>query len=245
MTERKYIRDVINLGISNRVLELINSPSSELVTVSIRYFGQISYGNNDDCQFILNLGIIDKLITALNDGNNFHKKEVLYCFSNIAAGLSEQSECLYRHPAYPIIIEMTNAQQIEIKVEALYIIRNNLLVCHHDLILTKTDALLKCFINSFKIKDSRVIILALQCLCCLLDAAKKKLTKAQSGYDDLLRKIIELEGVFLIEKLQEHPNQKVNELSYSILIGYFDSKEEELPKEKVNFKFIHLIAFCH
>ena len=124
---------------------------------------------------------------------------------------------------------------VEIMFEALIVIRNSLAGSHYEVVLTRTREIIECIVGLLKFKDSRVLALALHCLELLLDAGKKKYVLDYEGYQSLLMKLEDVDGINLVEALQMHPNKAIFEQAQGIIVHYFNCGEvKDTPSQ---FKF--------
>ena len=219
----------------------MNSSLEELVQASIRFFGCITQGNKFQIEEILKIGMMDKLFSLINSEKKYLVKETLWILSNIAGDNKDLSELVCKHSGFCTVLQSTKDINVEIKLEALYIIRNICYFCSFSLLNSQLFQLLETLFFCLKVKDSRILMLAIKSLEFLMNAARRYFICEEAKYEDVLIMIEQIGGIDLIDSLQKHPNNQVCEKAQNFIIEFFSCEEEKEENEEKNdpsqFKF--------
>ena len=106
---------------------------SQVLIPAIRLFGNICSGTHSQTQKVLDIGLLDKLMSIMNVNDPNVLKEAYWTLSNVSAGNLDQLRLLESHPIfYPSIKGIINPNHI-VRNEASYFIYNYLKLSTQDM----------------------------------------------------------------------------------------------------------------
>lgn len=126
--DRKYIRAVIETGVSSRFVLLLKNWSSEKVVTSVlNAVGHIVLGSIEETQSILDCDpSLSWLCDHLEDENEFNLQTICWTISNIAAGNRNQIQALIDSKVYPTILRLLTDSIDEVQREAAWAVRHSI-----------------------------------------------------------------------------------------------------------------------
>jgi len=215
------IDKVMCLGVEMALIALMGSKDPRVQIPALRTLGNILTGNDSQAQYLLNLGLIDHLSNLMYSHNREIRKEVLWCFSNIAAGSVEQVCLLSEHPCMSSIISSTSDPDNEVKREALWTIAN-MGPIHQQSLLERLLSLrvLEALVQVLDLNDAALLLVAMEGIARVLKSAVDFQDKAAET-NDVAVLFENLEGTTKLESLQSHPSMKVYEKSVEIIGQFF------------------------
>jgi importin subunit alpha-1 len=220
------IQNIIDLGILQRITELLMHPELIVRTPALRVIGNIATGDDLQTQTIINCGALPCLLTLLNSSVKSHKKEACWTISNITAGNPDQIQAVIDANLMPTLINLMKNSEMDIKKEATWAISNatsggtqkqiNYLV-KHDCISPMVDLLSS--------PDQRVIRVILDGLENMLEMGGKNINNSEFNEYALI--IEQSGGVEKLENLQYHNNKEIYDHSVRLLEKFFGAEEED------------------
>lgn len=215
------IEKVMGLGVEMTLIRHMGSKDPLVQIPALRTLGNILTGNDSQAQYLLNLGIIDHLSGLMYSHNREIRKEVLWCFSNIAAGAVEQVCLLSEHPCMSSIISSISDPDNEVKREALWTLANMGHIRKRSL-LEKLLSLraMEALVLALDLPDAALLLVAMEGIARLLKSAVTFQDKAAET-NDVAVLFENLEGTAKLERLQSHPSMKVYEKAVEIIGEFF------------------------
>eukprot|EP00826_Nyctotherus_ovalis_P063989 TRINITY_DN9380_c0_g2_i2.p1 TRINITY_DN9380_c0_g2~~TRINITY_DN9380_c0_g2_i2.p1 ORF type:complete len:312 (-),score=66.84 TRINITY_DN9380_c0_g2_i2:41-976(-) len=214
---------IIATGIVPRLVELIGHKEA-FVFSCMRTIGNITYGNEEQTQAVINANGLPTLAKVLRKANRQLKKDACWVLSNIAAGSSSQVEALFENKLMYLIIDQVVNETLEIKKEAMWVIANatNKVTqrqIEHFLELKLVNALAA----TIQSPDSELVAISLRVFDNILSGARE-----WCGKTNKVAMQTETQGCLQsIEKLQYHQNQMIYKLASEIVRKYFQLQEPE------------------
>ncbi|PNX73541.1 importin subunit alpha-1-like protein [Trifolium pratense] len=89
------IQEIIEAGLCNRLVQLLQDPSASVLIPALRTVGNIVTGDDTQTQLMINLGVLHCLLRLLTHNHEKSiKKEACWTISNITAGTKEQIQMI-------------------------------------------------------------------------------------------------------------------------------------------------------
>jgi importin subunit alpha-1 len=219
------IQHIIDLGIFQRITELLMHPEIIVRTPALRVVGNIATGDDLQTQIIINCGVLPCLLTLLNSPIQSHKKEACWTISNITAGNPDQIQSVIDANIIPSLIYLLKNSEMEVKKEAIWAISNATSGGTPKQInyLVKQDCI-NSMIELLNSNDQRVVRVILDGLENILEVGDKKLKK--TNFNEYVIVIEQAGGIERLENLQYHANKEIYEQSVHLLERFFGAEEE-------------------
>jgi len=240
------IRDV---GIANKVVELLNHKSNKVQTPAIRIIGNIVTGSDEQTQFILNCGILDQIRPLLDLSKKSLCKEACWVLSNITAGNSHQIQELIDAFIIPGLIRLAKCDYGEIKRESSWSISNATTGTPDQVKYLVNEGCIELFCELLDCPEVKIIIVCLDGLDNILRSCSEEI-KDNSNNPYAIR-LEACKGLEKLELLQDHENAEIYEKSNNILEDYFDISIDDIMTDKEpmgffpNFTQPHGTGFNH
>ncbi|KAJ3434590.1 importin alpha [Anaeramoeba flamelloides] len=227
------IQSVIETGCTFRLIELLQSTSIEILAPTLEIFGNLVSGDHSTTEKIISVGILEALKKLIHHSHAEIKKNVCWILSNITAGTPPQIEKVIQNGYIPPVIQLlAQDQRMDIRNEACWII-SNAIYCGTAEQISKMVSLgaLKEILNFLKKTTlPRMKIISLTSISKILKIGENEAQNSKS-YNHYIQLVEQKGGVKTIEKLSNHENNEIRQLSDKILDNYlknFDEKSEDL-----------------
>ena len=212
---------ILATGIASHLVSLLNgSTPLTIMTAVLRTVGTILSGNEGQTQRMIDAGVIPALGELLEMDRKAIRREACWALSNIAGGSSQQVQALFdaTPPVFPKVLEIVRTSTMDVRKEALWVVRNGLDSCSWESILYLVDTLqVLCVLCGLLSKsDEDVLKVTLQCMHKLLKRATDK------GHVDRFIAVLEDMGAIdVLENLQLHASSEIYEEALTILETFF------------------------
>ncbi|AFP65451.1 importin alpha (nucleomorph) [Chroomonas mesostigmatica CCMP1168] len=224
---RERIQLVIDLGIVQRIVELLMHSRISIQTPALRILGNIATGDNLQTQVVINCGILPCLLTLLNSSHKQIKREACWTISNITAGNSDQIQSVINGNIIPTLIYIMKNSENDVKNEAVWAISNAATGATAKQIeyLVKKDCIAP-MIDLLDSSDSRIIGVILDGFMNILEVGNQKLN--QNLCNKYAQIMEQNGGLEKLENLQHHMNNTLYKKTVNILKKFFGA-EDDLP----------------
>jgi hypothetical protein len=98
-------------GVVVKLVQLLGHPSSSVQSSALRACANVTTGNDDQTQAVLDAGLLPALAILLGHDTISIRKEALWCLSNIAAGSRSQIQMLIECGVLPRCVGVVNGRQ--------------------------------------------------------------------------------------------------------------------------------------
>jgi hypothetical protein len=222
------IEKVIRLNLNRRIFSFLDR-NNDLSFSALRYFGMICLGSSKEVNTLITLGLLDKLMQFLLSEKLIMRKESLWILSNCILGQENVANQILARNDFVFILQNTQENVVDLKIEALTVL--SLLAEYGNFrnVFERSVEILRYLVLCLKIKDARILCLAMKSLGLILKCGSKMMTAGQRGLNVLLETLNSLDGIDLIEVLQQHPNTEVFEAAQLIILEYFNCEIVETP----------------
>jgi hypothetical protein len=215
------------LGVTQVVMGLLNAPTDNVLRPIMRGVGNMTTGDDEQTQKLIDAGLLDKLKVLITQGKKFARKDALWCLSNITAGNRAQCLSVLRHSLLLDLVLAMKDCDLELRKEAMWALANLVTSIAYEEVKELVEmGVLETINESLQYKDPGLLLVALEAVSNILEAE----TKDQVGASRLefRQRFEDIGGLNTVETLQSHPNFSVYEHTAAVLTRYF-SVEEVTP----------------
>uniref|UniRef100_A0A4X1U2P4 Importin subunit alpha n=1 Tax=Sus scrofa TaxID=9823 RepID=A0A4X1U2P4_PIG len=217
------IGQVVDMGVLPRLVELMTSSELNVLTPSLRTVGNIVTGTDPQTQLAIDAGLLSVLPHLLLHPRSSIQKEAAWALSNVAAGPHQHIQQLIACGALPPLVALLKNGEFKVQKEAVWTVANFTTGGTVDQLVQLVQAgVLEPLINLLDIQDTKMVIIILDVIFFILQAAEKISQK-----ENMCLLIEGLGGIDKIEALQLHENRQVALTALSIIERYFS--EMALP----------------
>jgi len=222
------VQAVLDIGVLNRVVQLLSAPTAAMQTPAIRIIGNIATGSDRQTQMIINSGALQAMHFLLQHTKRAIRKETCWTLSNICAGHRDQVQATINANLFPVVLQCVGAPELEVKKEALWVIANTASGGSKEqiryLVSINTISVLCDVLTAF---DPKVLTVALEALTNILECGEEDKASNGTGRNLFADMVSECGGVSLIENLQTHTNNEVYHNAITVLESFFESSVVE------------------
>ena len=118
------IQVVLDSGCLPKVIELLGSNRSSVVTPALRAVGNIATGSAEQTQALISNGVVARLLLLLGHQKKAIRKEACWTFSNITAGSTEQIQAVIEGNVFPQLRDLVIDSEYDVRKEAVWAILN-------------------------------------------------------------------------------------------------------------------------
>lgn len=219
----KQIQKVVESNVIPHLIPLLHHQENKVVLPTLRTLGNIVTGNDTQTQAVLNAGILQYLPILLHHDRPGIVREAVWTLSNILAGSKQQIQMVIDAGLVPMLVKVLQTSEFRIQREAAWAVSNftvggsleqvSYLVQQN--VIGPMCGLLDC-------KDATIIQVVLDGLGNIL-----KLAYQSGDVNAITSTIEECGGLDKIEKLQQHQNEDIYKLAYTIIDSYFSAEDAE------------------
>ncbi|KAK4883597.1 hypothetical protein RN001_006916 [Aquatica leii] len=221
------IQTVLETGLVDRLVQLLANQEINVLTPALRAVGNIVTGNDVQTDTVLSAGILNVLGRLLEHPRLNIVKEAAWTVSNITAGNSEQIQKVLDADIMRPLLNVLQTGDFKSQKEAAWAITNYTsggTIAQLGKLVEM--GVLKPMCNLLNSKDWKTVIVALDGLTNILNAANKL-----GEVEKVAIMIEECGGLDLMEALQAHENEQVYEKALSIIENYFGMVQVENMRE--------------
>ncbi|XP_067949346.1 importin subunit alpha-3-like [Watersipora subatra] len=237
----QYIQLVIDSQVVPKLVELLASPEVKVQTAALRAVGNIVTGTDDQTQHVLNSGALTHFPALLTHHKEKINKEAVWFLSNITAGSRDQIQLVIDSGLIPLVIHHLSKSDFQTQKEAAWAISNLAISGSKEQVdYIVNQGVVLPFCNMLSVKDSQIVQVVLDGLNNILKVAGP--STADENSPDVGALIEECGGLDKIEALQNHDNQEIYRMAFSIIDTFFSGDDEEDPaiapeQSEVAFQF--------
>ncbi|KAH7284233.1 hypothetical protein KP509_34G044300 [Ceratopteris richardii] len=231
------IQAVLESGVCQRLVELLNHPSPSVVVPALRAVGNIVTGDDVQTQYMIDQHALPGILNLLQHNHKKSiKKEACWTVSNITAGNVAQIQAVIDCNIIPPIVYLLGNAEFDIKKEAAWAISNATSGGTAEQIkYLVSQGCIKPLCDMLTCHDPRVISVCLEGLENILRVGEaEKDMGSTDGINKFAQYIDEAEGLSKIEELQTHDNTEIYEKAVKILETYWQEEDEEDKQQPVN-----------
>ncbi|CAH0559501.1 unnamed protein product [Brassicogethes aeneus] len=220
------IQAVLDTGMIERLVQLLYSDVNTVLTPALRAVGNIVTGNDTQTDTVIAAGSLNVMGKLLQHPRLNIVKEAAWTISNVTAGNSEQIQKVLDAGILPPLLHVLQTGDFKSQKEAAWAVTNYTSggTVAQLARLVELGAL-KPMCNLLNSKDYKTVVVVLDGLCNILNAANK-----MGEVEKVAILIEECGGLDGIEALQSHDNEKIYEKALNIIENYFsENGAEDMP----------------
>ncbi|KAK0164079.1 hypothetical protein PV328_002747 [Microctonus aethiopoides] len=219
------IQAVLESGVIIKLVQLLRSTEASVLIPALRAVGNIVTGNDVQTDAIISAGGLENLIGLLSHKRVNIVKEASWTISNITAGNQEQIQHVINAGVLPPLINVLDSGDPKSQKEAAWAVTNltsggSL----QQLVLLVQNGVLLPFCNLLEAKDWNTVIVVLDGLANILNAADK-----MGQLERVAVMVEEIGGLDKLEALQNHENEKIYQKSMAMIDQFFNDGDAENP----------------
>mmetsp|Transcript_47673 Transcript_47673/g.132286 ORF Transcript_47673/g.132286 Transcript_47673/m.132286 type:complete len:415 (-) Transcript_47673:178-1422(-) len=222
------IQAVIEAGVCRRLIELLMHRSPSVQTPALRAVGNIATGDDLQTQIIINFSALPCLLALMSSPKESLRKEACWTISNITAGNKEQIQAVIDANIIPPLVNSIRYGEgsPNVRKEAAWAIANATSGALPEQI--KTLALehgcIPPMCRLLTLAEPKLVSVALEGLGNILKmgAVESHLTGSPNAMAAIV--ISDTDAVAQIERLRNHENEVVADLSAKMIDTYFSSE---------------------
>jgi len=223
------IQAVLNLGVLQRLVELMGHQSANIQTPALRCVGNIVTGDDIQTQAVINAGALPYLGRLVQSNRKGLRKEACWALSNITAGSRFQIQSVLDADVFPALIQVVRNDQLDVAREALFAVSNATSGCSFEqLRAIKTYGLYEMFTEALSRGDAKYIMVALEGLeNCFTTAQSNGVAEEECAAFEAAG------GLDRLEEMQQNPSEEVYSKAVSLLERFFAAEEGEDEEPEV------------
>mmetsp|Transcript_26747 Transcript_26747/g.32469 ORF Transcript_26747/g.32469 Transcript_26747/m.32469 type:complete len:567 (+) Transcript_26747:124-1824(+) len=232
------IQEVVDSGVSSRLVELLLSPSPTVLIPALRTVGNIVTGDDQQTQVIIKAQALPCLLQLLTENNKKSiKKEACWTISNITAGNKDQIQAIIDNNIIPPLIKLLETAEFDIKKEAAWAISNATSGGTHEQIKKLVQfgcirplcqLLQHACAAGQRHQEVKITTVALEGLENILKVGEAEKELQGPNARNLFTELIEeANGLDYIEQLQDIDKKEICEKAQNIVVTYWDCEDDD------------------
>ncbi|XGW13820.1 hypothetical protein V3C99_000261 [Haemonchus contortus] len=212
-------------GVLPHVIKFL-SDSDAMVAPALRVLGNMSTGNDELTQCVVDLKTLDEIIPLSERSRSTTVvKECCWLVSNIIAGTQSQIQAVIDAGIMPFIIEVLRSGDFKCQFEASWAVANLAQGGNSKQILTLLqDNAIPALCSALKQSNVDLLNNALESLYTLLTTVS---TCCPERLDEVREAVEEADGLDYLERLQESESDKVYSTAYRIISDFFSEGDQD------------------
>jgi hypothetical protein len=216
-----HIQAVMETAICPRLIELMTSPSINIITPALGIVANMLTGTDEQIQVVVGSGALPVFCRLLDHPNSEIRKVLCWALSNIMAGTTVQIIDVIQDGLIPPLLRILSVDEMEIRKEACWAIVNSI----------RTDApIIKALVARGVIKPLCDMLLVAEnsMIRAILYAIKTilKVGEQVADVNEYALLVEECGGMDYIYALQTHENVGIYQIAYDIIDLYFHDEDD-------------------
>ena len=195
------------LSLAKKLFFYLESNDILIAMPALKTVGNIICGTDLECQSLINLGVIDRLISCLDHKNNEFKKEAALSIGNIIAGTNDQMIAMISNPRLSIG-KILKSDYARLRQEGLHCIQSVIAKKYKPMIMALIEQnILKDMFLLFTDEDVRIVLHTLYLLDVLVRYLKQTFNKEE--WNALIKKVEQFDGLNALIELENNCSSKI------------------------------------
>ena len=154
--DSRYLEVYFSYGMLNEIFNLLKSDNSKVVLNALKIFNLVIWKDEGKhTQQLIDLGLLNKLSKLSVDFNDSIRKEVYFCYSNIASSTHSHRRLIIQDYFFTSLLNGLVDENIEVRGEACNLISNISQSCiQTDFSLLLQQGFFSKIVEIFKVNDS-------------------------------------------------------------------------------------------
>ncbi|CAL7951945.1 unnamed protein product [Xylocopa violacea] len=217
------IQAVIDCGVIPKLVQLLASTEVTVLTPALRAVGNIVTGNDMQTDAIISAGGLQHLGLLLQHHRMNIVKEAAWTISNITAGNMEQIQHVINNGLLSPLIHVLQSGDFKSQKEAAWAVTNLTSGGSvQQLAQLVQMGVLEPFCNLLEAKDWKIVVVVLDGLTNILNAAEK-----MKEVERVAIMIEEVGGLDKLEALQHHDAEQVYQKAIAMIDSFFSEADAE------------------
>eukprot|EP01012_Entosiphon_sulcatum_P048046 TRINITY_DN65_c0_g1_i3.p1 TRINITY_DN65_c0_g1~~TRINITY_DN65_c0_g1_i3.p1 ORF type:complete len:575 (-),score=165.64 TRINITY_DN65_c0_g1_i3:1111-2835(-) len=220
------IEAALQANVAPRLLELLSSYQTNVLTPVLRTIGNIATGTEKQTEVVINGGMLPALAYLLSHPKKSIRKEAAWTLSNITAGSKQQIQAVLTSGAVEGIIRLLTNSENEVRKEAAWCVANATTGGTLEQVAFLVDqGCMPPLVDLLNNSDTKLVSVALEAVENILQAGES--VPGDRTENPFARGFIELGGVVKLENLQSHANQEIYERAVHLLVNFFEADDDD------------------
>ncbi|KAJ6237576.1 importin subunit alpha-8 [Anaeramoeba flamelloides] len=232
-------KEIINIILASDIIPIfvdyLSAENISLKEPSIRIIGALLSGNHLQTEKVLEYQIIDPLKVLISDKSVSIRYKAIWAISNITAGSLEQIKKILTCGIIPLLVTLFKFDINPIKKEICWALSNVVYSEYEEnLRLLIKEGVCELFGESLSLPYVEVVQIALESIIKLLKFGKAEAERTNSNYNEIAKKIIEINAAETIDNLQDDENKLIKSQAQHIIANYLSNNEEDVDVDQLN-----------
>ncbi len=221
---------VVRANVVPQLVQLLTHANPSIQTPALRTIGNIATGDDALTDAVVKAGAVPMLVALMNSTRKGIRKEAVWTLSNVTAGSKAQIQTVIEAGGVPELVKQLEQGEWEIKKEAAWAISNYTSGGTREQIrFLVSKRAIRPLCDLLDCKEPKIIQVALDALRNILNSGEADGSESKFGgparnpYTD---EVEDADGLDKIERLQEHPNEKIYNKSVEIIEKFFTEEGE-------------------
>ena len=231
LVEAEHIDLIIESNVMRQLMPLLSHDNNKLKALTVKVFGNIVIGTDEQAQAVLDNGLLKYLPELLLSSNQELVSNALWLLSNIAAGNQEQIQAVINAGLIPSIINAMDKGSDGTRREAVWTVCNiSLNGSMGQIKLLVDEGVITPLCSHLTSRHSMVPLLVLETIEKIIKSSDDRQMAVVEG-------IKKCGGLASLQLLMEQDNWQIHKLASKVINGFFSSEGAEKPSEEpMNFE---------
>jgi len=218
------IQAVLDVGIANRIVKLLEHVSPLVQTPALRVLGNIVTGDDNQTQIVIASGALENLRKLLTHHKKGIRKEASWTISNITAGNRSQIQSVIESGIFKPLVKMLGSSEFEVKKEVCWAISNATSGGSDQQIMDIVDAgAIAPLVEMLNCPDQKIASVSLEALQNILKVGATK--PDANGNNAYMSQIEEANGFDILERLQQEGTDDIYAKAMAVM-AFFPTEED-------------------
>lgn len=219
------VQEVLQMDITEDLFKCLKFDSRRLKNATLKTIGNILYESDQQVQVLMNAGLVEAVYPLLSDAHQLVRNQASFVFANLLGGTSEQVKEIIdwcNGQVVKTLMELVKRDHPDVSEQALYALCN---ACDSGNMQEVTYlvklGLIDLLVDQLRVQTNVTIVTAcLSAIDNILKEGEDMMMGTDPEENPFFVALNECDGMSLIEKLQNFPDDTVFSITESILLRY-------------------------